>query len=155
MRQYNNRRDYQQQQHPDNRQQRYHNSNKRGGGGGPGNRYNNRDSSYNHHQQREDPTTEPSEGSNATDESKQQRRERSFFILKCNNEKNMSISFNRHIWATTKSNEKRLARAFKECQEVGLFYYFSCKRVLRNHIWWENFDFDHLIPPDFRLDIRV
>ncbi|XP_066911197.1 3'-5' RNA helicase YTHDC2-like [Clytia hemisphaerica] len=52
----------------------------------------------------------------------EKRRERSYFILKCNNEKNMGISFDRSIWATTKSNEKRLHRAFKDSEEVYLVF---------------------------------
>ena len=110
MRQYN-RRDYQnqQQQHSDNRQ-RYHNNKRGGGGGGVSLHNNNRD----HNDQVESP-----EGGSVADE---KRRERSFFILKCNNEKNMAISFNRNIWATTKSNEKRLARAFNDSEEVLLVF---------------------------------
>jgi len=49
-------------------------------------------------------------------------KSRSYFILKCNNEKNMAISFDRNIWATTKSNEKRLHRAFKESEQVFLVF---------------------------------
>lgn len=50
------------------------------------------------------------------------RRARSYFIMKCNNEKNLPISFERNIWATTKSNEKRLNRAFNISDEVFLIF---------------------------------
>jgi len=42
--------------------------------------------------------------------------------MKCNNEKNLAISFERNIWATTKSNEKRLNRAFNISDEVFLIF---------------------------------
>ena len=50
------------------------------------------------------------------------RRPASYFIMKCNNDKNMSISFERNIWATTRGNEKRLNRAFNESDEVFLIF---------------------------------
>ena len=50
------------------------------------------------------------------------RRARSYFIMKCNNEKNLQISFDRNIWATTKSNEKRLNRAFNISDQVFLIF---------------------------------
>ncbi|XP_057292313.1 3'-5' RNA helicase YTHDC2-like [Hydractinia symbiolongicarpus] len=52
----------------------------------------------------------------------QKRRSKRFFILKCNNDRNMTISFERNIWATTKNNEKKLDRAFRESDSVYLIF---------------------------------
>lgn len=62
------------------------------------------------------------DGEDASHRKPKERRPRSYFILKCNNEKNMTISFQRSIWATTKSNEKRLHRAFNDSDEVLLIF---------------------------------
>ena len=36
-----------------------------------------------------------------------------YFVMKCNNYKNLEISMQRGIWATTPANEKKLNKAFK------------------------------------------
>ena len=110
MRQYN-RRDY----HIDNRN-RYHNNYKRGGGVGR------HGDTMEEGEQQQQQQQQVGSSDNVTVVLEGKRREKSFFIMKCNNEKNMSISFNRGIWATTKSNEKRLARAFKESDQVFLIF---------------------------------
>ena len=42
--------------------------------------------------------------------------------MKCNNDKNMGISFERNIWATTKVNEKRLNRAYNNSDKLYLIF---------------------------------
>ncbi|XP_078688329.1 3'-5' RNA helicase YTHDC2-like isoform X2 [Branchiostoma floridae x Branchiostoma belcheri] len=45
-----------------------------------------------------------------------------YFILKCNNQRNLDIAMSQGIWATTPSNEKKLNKAFKDCQNVYLVF---------------------------------
>lgn len=45
-----------------------------------------------------------------------------YFIVKCNNYKNLDISMSKRIWATTKSNERKLDRAFREAENVYLIF---------------------------------
>ncbi|EDO40330.1 predicted protein, partial [Nematostella vectensis] len=45
-----------------------------------------------------------------------------FFIMKCNNQRNLDISMAKGIWATTIANEKKLNRAFKESKKVVLIF---------------------------------
>ena len=45
-----------------------------------------------------------------------------YFIVKCNNYKNLEIAMSRGIWATTKSNERKLDRAFRDCGDVILIF---------------------------------
>ena len=45
-----------------------------------------------------------------------------YFIMKCNNEKNLEISVEQGIWATTKINEQRLDRAYKNSNNVYLVF---------------------------------
>ncbi|CAH1253699.1 YTHDC2 [Branchiostoma lanceolatum] len=45
-----------------------------------------------------------------------------YFILKCNNQRNLDIAMSQSIWATTPSNEKKLNKAFKDCQNVYLVF---------------------------------
>lgn len=78
-------------------------------------------SEHRHVQRRRSDNEEENNGEDG-DRKVKTRRARSYFILKCNNEKNMTISFERSIWATTKSNEKRLDRAFNDCDEVFLIF---------------------------------
>lgn len=49
------------------------------------------------------------------------RRDR-YFIVKCNNYKNLEIAMSRGIWATTRSNEKKLDRAYREGATVYLIF---------------------------------
>ncbi|XP_073241899.1 3'-5' RNA helicase YTHDC2-like [Porites lutea] len=45
-----------------------------------------------------------------------------YFIMKCNNQRNLDISMAKGIWATTLANEKKLNRAFKESKRVILVF---------------------------------
>ena len=45
-----------------------------------------------------------------------------YFIVKCNNYKNLDIAMSRGIWATTRSNEKKLDRAYREGSTVFLIF---------------------------------
>jgi len=45
-----------------------------------------------------------------------------YFIMKCNNQRNLDISMAKGIWATTLANEKKLNRAFKETKLVILVF---------------------------------
>jgi len=45
-----------------------------------------------------------------------------YFIMKCNNQRNLDISMAKGIWATTLANEKKLNRAFKETKHVILVF---------------------------------
>ena len=49
------------------------------------------------------------------------RRDR-YFIVKCNNYKNLEIAMSRGIWATTRSNEKKLDRAFHDGAAIYLIF---------------------------------
>ena len=72
---------------------------------------------------REEKSIESQDQDEASDaEEVKPRRETSYFIMKCNNEKNMSIAFERSIWATTKGNEKRLKKAYQNSEEVYLIF---------------------------------
>ena len=94
--------------------------------------HNNNRSDRNDKYQRQDRRRKISEGDHSSDAEgdndssgpckEGKRRARSYFIMKCNNEKNMQISFDRNIWATTKSNEKRLNRAFSISDQVFLIF---------------------------------
>eukprot|EP00794_Sanderia_malayensis_P018689 gene18689-20576_t len=50
------------------------------------------------------------------------RKNSRYFIVKCNNYKNLDISMSKGIWATTKGNEKKLDRAFREAENVYLIF---------------------------------
>ncbi|XP_068740703.1 3'-5' RNA helicase YTHDC2-like isoform X2 [Montipora capricornis] len=52
----------------------------------------------------------------------QQREATCYFIMKCNNQRNLDISMAKGIWATTLANEKKLNRAFKETKLVILVF---------------------------------
>lgn len=45
-----------------------------------------------------------------------------YFIMKCNNQRNLEISMSKGIWATTQANEKKLNKAFKESKKVILIF---------------------------------
>ena len=45
-----------------------------------------------------------------------------YFIVKCNNYKNLEIAMSRGIWATTKSNERKLDRAYGDGGNVYLIF---------------------------------
>lgn len=45
-----------------------------------------------------------------------------YFIMKCNNQRNLDISMAKGIWATTLANEKKLNKAFKESKHVMLVF---------------------------------
>ena len=45
-----------------------------------------------------------------------------YFIVKCNNYKNLEIAMSRGIWATTKSNEKKLDRAYRDGGSIYLIF---------------------------------
>ncbi|XP_029204296.2 3'-5' RNA helicase YTHDC2-like [Acropora millepora] len=51
-----------------------------------------------------------------------QQRDARYFIMKCNNQRNLDISMAKGIWATTLANEKKLNRAFKETKLVVLIF---------------------------------
>ncbi|XP_028394587.1 3'-5' RNA helicase YTHDC2-like [Dendronephthya gigantea] len=45
-----------------------------------------------------------------------------YFIMKCNNQRNVDIAMSKGIWATTQANEKKLNKAFKESRKVILIF---------------------------------
>ncbi|CAH1795870.1 unnamed protein product [Owenia fusiformis] len=45
-----------------------------------------------------------------------------YFVMKSNNHKNLDISYQKRIWATTASNERKLNKAFKDGKTVYLIF---------------------------------
>lgn len=49
-------------------------------------------------------------------------REARFFLMKSNNEENISLSKSKAVWSTPPQNESKLNQAIKECRNVILIY---------------------------------